>query len=270
MAIARDKFWIFGVRAHQDDIYLGRYKADTWSRITPAEAAFMLDVPNLMLINCDGIPVPFSCDAYGYAESFIALDKVYWSATGSAGFRLGIEEKFICDLAEKYPNVCGTMLDDLFHPFKDDPRANEKVIAILDEVRTGLNKACRPMDLYMVWYTHQIDSPHIDVLNHVDGFSIWTSDYTKLTELEKNFEILERKFPNKKKMLGIYMYSFLEGKPIPNEYMEIQCELGLRLMKEGRLDGMIFEDNAVMGIGLPSELWLRDWIKKVKNTPIPD
>jgi hypothetical protein len=33
---------------------------------------------------------------------------------------------------------------------------------------------------------------------------------------------------------------------------------------------MIFEDNAVMGIGLPSELWLRDWIKKVKNTPIPD
>jgi hypothetical protein len=122
----------------------------------------------------------------------------------------------------------------------------------------------------MVWYTHQIDSPHIDVLNHVDGFSIWTSDYTKLTELEKNFEILERKFPNKKKMLGIYMYSFLEGKPIPNEYMEIQCELGLRLMKEGRLDGMIFEDNAVMGIGLPSELWLRDWIKKVKNTPIPD
>ena len=132
MAIARDKFWIFGVRAHQDDIYLGRYKADTWSRITPAEAAFMLDVPNLMLINCDGIPVPFSCDAYGYAESFIALDKVYWSATGSAGFRLGIEEKFICDLAEKYPNVCGTMLDDLFHPFRCTLLPDERISLCYD------------------------------------------------------------------------------------------------------------------------------------------
>jgi len=41
-------------------------------------------------------------------------------------------------------------------------------------------------------------------------------------------------------------------------------------MKQGRLDGMIFETNAVMGVGLPSELWLRKWIDRVKNTEIPD
>ena len=48
MAIARDKFWIFGVRAHQDDGWIGtnyaqrrHYQLRT-SRITPTEAAHML------------------------------------------------------------------------------------------------------------------------------------------------------------------------------------------------------------------------------------
>ena len=48
MAIARDKFWIFGVRAHQDDIWLypdtrgmeGRVPYGCRSRITPAEAGY--------------------------------------------------------------------------------------------------------------------------------------------------------------------------------------------------------------------------------------
>ena len=87
MAIARDKFWIFGVRAHQDDIWLGRgnYKEGRdrrRSRITPAEATFMLDIPNMMMVCCEGEPVPFSPDAYGYMESFCRMNKVVWSASG--------------------------------------------------------------------------------------------------------------------------------------------------------------------------------------------
>ena len=113
MAFARDKFWIFGVKAHQDDIWLypdtrgmeGRVPYGCRSRITPAEAALMMDVPNMLMINCEGEPVPFSEEAYGYAESFVRMNKVLWGATGSGGFRAGNEEKFICTLAEKYPNI---------------------------------------------------------------------------------------------------------------------------------------------------------------------
>ena len=52
--------------------------------------------------------------------------------------------------------------------------------------------------------------------------------------------------------------------------MEFQCELGLQWLKEGRIDGMVFETNSTMGVRLPSELWLRDWIQRVKDTEIPD
>ena len=154
MAQARDKFWMFGVRAHQDDPWLGRSLKNrnyTVSRITPAEGAFMLDIPNMLMINCDGTPVPFSQEAYGYAESFVRMNKVLWGATGSGGFRVGNEEAFICKLAEKYPNIGGAFLDDLFHRFRGDPDANSKMKAFLHEIRCGLDKACRPMELYIVW-----------------------------------------------------------------------------------------------------------------------
>ena len=273
MAIARDKFWMFGVRPHQDDVYLGKSTVpliSPRSRITPAEGALMLDLPNMLMINCDGTPVPFSQEAYGYAESFVRMNKVLWGATGSGGFRVGNEEAFICKLAEKYPNIGGAFLDDLFHRFRGDPDSDSKMKAVLHEIRCGLDKACRPMELYIVWYTSEIDSLSSDAVADVDGITLWTFNCKELPLLEARFDGFREKFPDKKLMLGIYMYDFPSGSPLSDEQMEKQCEFGLRLLKEGQIHGMIFEANSVMGVGLPSERWLRNWIDQNKYTEIPD
>ena len=273
MAFARDKFWMFGVRAHQDDPWLGRgldNRRCTTSRITPAEGAFMLDIPNMLMINCDGIPVPFSNDAYGYAESFCRMDKVFWGVTGSHGFRVGNEEAFVCDLAEKYPNIKGAFMDDFLLKFRGLPDMTERAEALLSEVRAGLDKACRPMELYVVWYTLEFNMVEPRIMKYIDGLTLWTWNSDELSELPERFEKIEKSFPDKKKLLGIYMYDFEKGQPLSDEQMSFQCEYGLKLMKEGRLDGMIFECNAEMGVGLPSEYWLRKWIEKVKYTEIPD
>ena len=281
MKAARDKFWMFGVRAHQDDRYLGYChrghfsagaarlvpgEAVPESRITPAEAALMLDIPNMLMINCEGVPAPFSHDARGYAESFITMDKVLWSVVGSGAYRAGNEDAFVCALAEQYPNVVGAFMDDLFVI----SRSPDEAEALLKEIRAGLSKACRPLELYTVMYTHEVDPADPKLMEYIDGISLWTWESKDLVHLEENFENFEKKFPKHKKLLGIYMFDFTTGKAVPNELMEHQCELGLRWLKEGRIDGMIFEANSLMGFGLPSELWLRDWIKKVKYTEIPD
>lgn len=76
MMTIRDKLWLFASRAHDDDIWLGKSgenRFTRWSRITPAEGAMMLDVPNIIMINSDGVPAPYSADAYGYAESFYRM-----------------------------------------------------------------------------------------------------------------------------------------------------------------------------------------------------
>jgi hypothetical protein len=83
-------------------------------------------------------------------------------------------------------------------------------------------------------------------------------------------EGFRKKYPDKKLLLGIYMFDFPSGAPLSDEQMEDQCEIGLRWLREGRLDGLIFEANSVMGVGLASEKWLREWIDKVKYTEIPD
>ena len=59
------------------------------------------------------------------------------------------------------------------------------------------------------------------------------------------------------------MFDYPRAMSIPDEYMELQCETGLKWLKEGRIEGMVFLTNCVMGIGLPSEYWLREWIDKV-------
>ena len=43
-----------------------------------------------------------------------------------------------------------------------------------------------------------------------------------------------------------------------------------RLLRKSAGESIIFETNSVMGVGLPSEYWLRDWVDAVKNTEIPD
>ncbi len=271
MTTARDKFWLFGVRAHQDDSLLHGWRgARHGSRITPAEGALMLDVPNLIMVNCDGIPVPFSTDALQYCESFCSLRKVLWGATGSGGFRVGNEEAFICELASKYPNIAGAFMDDFFGKFRHANDGGERAMALLRTIRAGLDAACRPMELQVVWYTHEVEQVPRAAFDYIDGLTLWTWNSKELPELEKRFERMEREFRHHRKMLGLYMYDFANRQPVELSLMEHQCELGLRLLREGRLDGLIFEANSVMGVGLPSELWLREWIQAVKLTEVPD
>ena len=88
--------------------------------------------------------------------------------------------------------------------------------------------------------------------------------------LPKRFEATAPKLAGKKIFLGIYMYDYRIRAHVPLDLMEQQCEYALSLLREGRIDGMIFLGNSVMGVGMPSELWLREWIEKVKNTEVPD
>ena len=231
----------------------------------------MLDVPNILMIQCDGEPAPFSKDALGYMESFCRMDSVLWGSCGSGGYRVGNEEAFVCELAEKYPNLTGVFMDDIngaFRKVEDHEERHRLRVEMVKEVRENLKKACRPMDLYITWYWHL--EPYPGLMDQVDGVSLWTWNSDELPKLQERFEAIEELYKDKKILLGIYMYDFYNRKPVPSELMEYQCNYALELLKAGRIDGMIFEANSVMGAGLPSEYWLREWVERVKNTEVPD
>ena len=225
----------------------------------------MLDVPNIIMIVSDGIPVPFSEDAYGYMESFCRMKNVVWSITGSSGFRAGNEEQFICKLAEKYPNVTGAFADDFLGVGMNRGKTPEEKREMVLDIRRTLDTACRPLSMWLTLYGRDLETCDTSVYGLFDTLSLWSWHYEELDRLPERFELMEKKFPEQKKYLGIYLFDYPSGEPIPNEYMELQCEYGLKLLREGRADGLIFLTNCVMGVGLPSEYWLRDWIDRVKN-----
>ena len=202
------------------------------------------------------------------------MKNVQWSCSGSEGFRSGNEEEFVCRLAEQYPNVTGAYLDDFFCDLVMRGEATreareEYARSRLAEISGKLEKAIRPLDLHLVYYTRDFDLDP-SVFDKVTMLSLWTWHSEQLVNLERSFLQMEKNFPKKKKMIGVYMFDFEAGHPISPERMEHQCDFSLRMLKEGRIDGVIFEANSTMGMRMESELWLRRWIENHKNTPVPD
>ena len=268
----RDKFWLFASRAHDDDIWLGKSHDNRFtrrSRITPAEGAAMLDVPNVIMITSDCDPAPYSKNAYGYMDSFCRMQNVVWSVVGSGGCRMGNEEQFVCELAKRYPNVTGAFADDFISMPGESAEECEKKLQLAKSIRATLDTAVRPMSMWLTVYTHNLLNCDTSLWDMFDAVSLWTWSYEELRNLQDNFKLFEEKFPQQKKYLGIYLYDYPSGQPVPVEYMQLQCEYGLSLLKEKRIDGMIFLTNCVMGVGLPSEYWLRNWIDQVKNMELP-
>jgi hypothetical protein len=276
MAKAIDKYWLFGVRAHQDDTLLdalgrGGGKRRCGSRITPAEGAFMLGVPNMIMVTGDNAePVPFTHDAYQYCESFRPLKRVMWSSCGSSGWRNGNEEAFICDISHKYDNICGAYLDDFFTRFGSKPQEHtDELLACIQEIRGKLSAAARPMPVYVTAYMHGMKDIAKSVMDLVDGLVFWTWQSKELPLLPERFQQAEEACPKHKKLLGIYMYDFTTREAVDMELMKFQCEYGLEMLKAGRVEGLVFEANSVMGIGLPTEEYLREWIAQTRDVEVP-
>jgi len=263
----RDKLWLFASRAHDDDIFFlkgnERPKA-RWSRITPAEGAFMLGVPNLIMVESDGEPCPYTADAFGYLESCCRIKKLMWSVTGSAGYRNGDEEEFIRDMAKEYPNIVGAYFDDFTGNYRTKGEYEENEIRdMFAKVRNTIDQSCRQMESWITAYPSVATKYPKDMYDNIDGLIIW-STYREIDgSVEKNLKLFEEFLPEKRKMFGIYIYDYANGVATSDELMDYQCEAALKWLKEGRIEGIVFLTNCTMGIGLSSEYWLRKWIDKV-------
>ena len=56
------------------------------------------------------------------------------------------------------------------------------------------------------------------------------------------------------------MWDYGDRKPIPVEVMERQCEAGLKWLREGRIEGIIFLPTCICDMELEAVEWTRRWI----------
>jgi hypothetical protein len=142
-------------------------------------------------------------------------------------------------------------------------------VASLREFRRRLHGGARPLDLWVVLYTHQFDLPLRAHLAECDGVTLWTWQARDLERLETNFAAAEELAAGRKLMLGCYMWDYgKDGAPMPIELMEHQCRLGLEWLKQGRIEGMIFLASCICDLGLDAVEWTRRWIATVGDRPL--
>ncbi len=256
----RDKLWIFTVYAGGDDKVWGLPKP---SRMTPAEAAFYLGVPNLLFIRADGNP-PLELFEQ-WAIPFRPLKRVLWSLVGSGGLSAGEERAKALELARRFPNIVGFIMDDFFREDGSGTLSPQQ----LKELRGQLVIDSRKRDLYVVLYTHQLGLPVHKHLEHCDKITLWTWNSKDLKDLPANFERLERLAPKHGKLLGCYLWDYGAKAPMPLERMKRQCDQALRWLQQGRLEGIIFLGNTCCDLGLESVEWTRRWIAEVGDSLLP-
>ena len=261
METLRDRFWIFTCVAGSDNDSLEKGGFPNGSRMTPAEGAFYLDVPNLLMIRWRGLPAP---PFDQYALSFTPLKRVVWSIVGSGGHIEGDEVELVLDLAHRFPNLTGVIMDDFFN--KDG--SGQASVDELGKVRRRLEVNGKRLDLWVVLYTHQLDLPVASHLEQCDLISFWTWSADELKHLEQNLERLEALSLGRRISLGCYLWDFYNQRPVPIPPMEHQCSLGRKWLQEGRIENMVFLANTVCDLGLEVVEWTRNWIQQVGDTPL--
>ena len=295
----RDRLWIFTVHAGANNRkteafpagntkhYIDDY-APGGSRMTPAEGAFWLGVPNLLLIRTNDTPLLPSAEAARarttfeqYATSFQPLDRVVWSVVGGGGEGGMNELPPVFDLARKYPNFRGIFLDDFVRPGKP---VNGRMVGRpslqredLSLAREQMKAMGRPMEIWVTLYTHEVNparkvtspsfkdcNPPLDsFLDQFDVLTLWTWNSEEIPEWEANLSALEKIAPKHARIaMGLYLWDFHNKKPVPVDLMKHQCDLGLKWLKEGRISDMIFLANTMLDVGMPSAEFSRQWIKK--------
>jgi len=296
----RDHLWLFAVPADGPRLYYEGAGYRGGSRMTPAEGAFWLGVPNLMFITQPWNQPPAMSrektwksmtTKEQYAISFEPLKRVQWAAVGSSGLGGLAEVPDIVTLAKKYPNHTGIYLDDFVKdPVKQpDGRKVGKPAMTEDELksmREQLKQVGRPMEVWTTIYSREIDPKNRDFrdcnpplgesLKHFDVLVFWTMNNKELKDLEKNLALLEAMKPKSCRIaLGIYLWdypgideakkddpTYKIGRPVPLDLMEHQCGLGLKWLKEGRVSELVILGLAGIDQGIPSAPWMRDWIRK--------
>lgn len=256
----RDRLWVWGHEAgsHNMDwvdngtLVHNWYNLPAQSRMTPAESALYLGVPNLIMVRCGNKPGP-PYDTL--AQSFAPLRRVVWSVIGDSSTTANngatdLDE--VLRLADRYPNISGAIMDDM--------NPSRLGLDQLKAMHAQLKGRPHPLDLWIVLYAHELNPDMQPYYAESDLLALWTWKQEDLAQLPAHLDRVEAAFPNKRKVLGCYLYDYGNRRPMTEDNMRRQCEWGLKWLQDGRIEGMIFLANCVCDLGLDAVEWTRQWI----------
>lgn len=244
----KNKVWLW---AHKEGMQNNRWGLKKESKISPFSACEYLGIENIIFVREFGKPEPEEYEKY--AESFKKLEKVIWSIVGAGcSYEEGDIERVI-NLRKKYKNIVGAIMDDFF--VKEKPPFSLEEIT---QIKEKLNK--NGLELWTVIYQHQLNLPVKEYLERFDLITYWIWQSEGINEVEECFDRFCKTIPDKRKALGIYMWDYGNNKEMPLDLFIKECEIGLKWLKEGKIEGIIFLASCIVDLGLSTVEWVKRWI----------
>ncbi len=222
------------------------------SFLTPVEAAAYMGIDNIVMVSYAGKPTP---PFEPLQEQFSHFRRVVWSIIGDSSSKHDNPEGYVDDvvsLHRQFNNVTGGIMDDFFNPGRhfDLPSISRKMHAA-------------NLPLWVVIYEHQLTEPDIfEQLDACDVITFWTWKARNLSAMEENLAALRKKFPSKKLVSGLYLWDFGDEMPLALQNHRHQCEVALDLLDKGTIDDIIILGSPLIGMGLPTIEWTRQWLKE--------
>ena len=253
----RCRMWMWG--HHPDSMMaingpLEKHGLSSSNHVDMADGCRLMGIPNVCVIRWKGLPKP-PFDAY--IRQFAGMREVAWSITDSDG-TLSFAAKVDVALAikRKLPNLTTVYLDDYF----------QKYLRPLDELKAARDKVhAAGMKLAAVMYAdveglRESDLPSARLC---DSISLWFWSPDSFGTMER--DVLRAKAflgEDMPILLGIYMWDFGKGAgPVPPEKMKQQLEVAGRLLKSGKVAGLIFHPTFCADMDIPSVNLAKQWIR---------
>jgi hypothetical protein len=262
-----DRIWLWGHAAGSHTNR--RVDRELWglpdvSAITPADAADYMGISNcVMVVYRDEPQPPFNRDALALS----VLDRVVWSVVGDASTTRTEDGASDLDevlaIAGLYLNVHGAIIDDFAAGGR--PRMTVEAVA---RTQKRLHNFRRPLDLWVVLYNGQDLEPLSAHLQFCDVLTFWTMEGSRLPGLENAFGQFLEQTPDRRRVLGCYMWNYGEKQPMTVAQMEHQCGLGLQWLREGAIEGIIFLASCICDLRLEAVEWTREWLLDVGDEEI--
>ena len=242
------------------------------NKMEPAEACRQLGLNKAVMdVTLRGPYYPFDPES----EKLSFLDELIWTVIPSGSVHRNEEGCFdmeeIIRQIQRFPNVGGVFCDDF----------GVRRRSICPPERIRHMKECitastpRKQEMWMVVYNYDLlgtDTPLVHpiwpYLPIVDVMSFWTWQSFHLKVLREHLDYLTGKIPGKKLNLGVYLWDFSQGKPLSDEFMQMQLDVVLERFRAGKLDSISLCSNCIMGIGLETEDTFRRWLDKYGDEEI--
>ena len=251
----RDKFWLWG---HPEGVYNHEWGNDNESRMTPMECCLYLGIRNTFMV-----PVGVNVNKRQYNKSFKTLKEVGWECFDLWKNPEGAAE-YIND-AQDFPNIGSVVLDDFIRQRKQNPVS----VDILHDLHNRFrNNDVRPLDMWMVLYTHEFgldaeaDKELCKYAEAFDGIIMWTWKERDVPLIPEKFELFKKFTEGKKRMFGCYLYNFGERKQATAEAVTWQLDWYRERILAGEAEGVVLHTNTMADLDYVAYDAACEWMDK--------